>query len=354
MNILFLDQFSEMGGAQRCLADLLPAVAARGWTAHVAAPGNGPLGTYRLPLSPYRSGRKTLADVMRFRGDLRRVSDAIEWLVRETRADMLYVNGPRILPFVRAGRPVIFHAHSFLNRRYAAALVGSALRRTRATLIANCRYVATPLARHVRATHIVYNGAAPATSAREPYLGPPRIAMIGRISPQKGQAELVRAARLLPEFRFTICGAPLFDDADAHLYERDVRRLAADLPVEFTGWREDIGPVLAATDLLVVPSVQPEATTRVILEAFAARVPVLASNNGGIPEVVAHNQTGFLIESMAAGRLAAQIGNLCRDRARLEEVANRGHDAWRARYTLEIYQRGILSIMETVGPSARR
>ena len=88
----------------------------------MAAPGNGPLGNYRLPLSPYHSGRKTLADVMRFRGDLRRVSDAIEWLVRETRADMLYVNGPRILPFVRAGRPVIFHAHSRLNRRYGMPL----------------------------------------------------------------------------------------------------------------------------------------------------------------------------------------------------------------------------------------
>src|SRR5690242_16154621 len=83
MNILFLDQFSEMGGAQRCLRDLLPAVAARGWTAHVAAPGKGPPGTHSLPLSPYGAGRKSLGDLVRFASDLRAVPDAIESLARE-------------------------------------------------------------------------------------------------------------------------------------------------------------------------------------------------------------------------------------------------------------------------------
>ena len=42
MKILFLDQYSEMGGAQRVLADFLPTVQRRGWGAHVAVPGGGP------------------------------------------------------------------------------------------------------------------------------------------------------------------------------------------------------------------------------------------------------------------------------------------------------------------------
>jgi len=43
MNILFVDQFTELGGAQQCLLDLMPAVKERGWQAHVAVPGDGPL-----------------------------------------------------------------------------------------------------------------------------------------------------------------------------------------------------------------------------------------------------------------------------------------------------------------------
>ena len=52
MNILFLDQFSDLGGAQRCLLDLLPAVIERGWRAHVAAPGEIALLELALPVRP--------------------------------------------------------------------------------------------------------------------------------------------------------------------------------------------------------------------------------------------------------------------------------------------------------------
>ncbi|PYT15607.1 MAG: hypothetical protein DMG59_13260, partial [Acidobacteria bacterium] len=64
MKILFLEQFSELGGGQRCLLDLLPAVCDRGWKALVAAPGSGPLfdaarragaETAAISLGPYTS-----------------------------------------------------------------------------------------------------------------------------------------------------------------------------------------------------------------------------------------------------------------------------------------------------------
>ena len=80
MKILFLDQFSELWGAQRCLLDLLPAVAEHGWHATVALPGKGPLigrlraagaATMDIPCGPYRPGTKSLADIRRFRSDLK-------------------------------------------------------------------------------------------------------------------------------------------------------------------------------------------------------------------------------------------------------------------------------------------
>jgi glycosyltransferase involved in cell wall biosynthesis len=92
----------------------------------------------------------------------------------------------------------------------------------------------------------------------------------------------------------------------------------------------------------------------VILEAFAAGVPVLASNCGGIGEIIEPNRTGFLIDSLDPAALAAQIRDLFARPDLRAEVARRAHTAWRQHYTLTEYQRRILSIIESAGTSARR
>jgi hypothetical protein len=75
MRILFADQFSETGGAQMALMDLLTATLERGWNTRLAVPGDGPLvgwcgrrgiPVHELPLRPQTSGRKTLRDWLRF------------------------------------------------------------------------------------------------------------------------------------------------------------------------------------------------------------------------------------------------------------------------------------------------
>ena len=75
MRLLVLDQFSDLGGAQRCLLDLLPGIGARGWRALVALPGTGELfervralgfETARVDCGPYTSGGKSAMDVARF------------------------------------------------------------------------------------------------------------------------------------------------------------------------------------------------------------------------------------------------------------------------------------------------
>ena len=172
MNILFLDQFSDLGGAQRCLLELLPAIREGGWQAHVAAPGNGALreqamasgATYRqIRSGPYESGGKSIADIFHFARELPRLANEIAELAHDSRADLVYVNGPRLLPPARLGLrdtiPLIFHCHSYLRQRYAGGLAGISLGSS--TLIANCRFVATPLLPYIspRQLHIVYCGA---------------------------------------------------------------------------------------------------------------------------------------------------------------------------------------------------
>ena len=362
MNILFLDQFSEMGGAQRCLADLLPAIVRQGWTAHLAIPGNGPLvefaRLYRasvttLPCGPYQSGQKRWADLARFAYQLPLQVRALSRLIAERRIDLLYVNGPRLLPAATLAarrRPLIFHAHSRVSQTGAASLAGLCLRRRKTLVIANCAFVAEPL-RHYRPVEVIYNGVAGFTPSRGGGDDIFHIGMIGRIAPEKGQIEFVKAVELLAadarRFKAVICGASLFSDPD---YAARVQAAAKGLPIEFLGWRDDIAPVLANLDLLVVPSSPIEATARVILEAYSAGVPVVAFRCGGIPEVVEHGRTGWLVNPTPEA-LAKKVHELLADPGKLRSVSRQARAAWQENYTIERYQNELVDVLERFEPA---
>jgi glycosyltransferase involved in cell wall biosynthesis len=359
MNILFLDQFSELGGAQHCLLDLLPAIAERGWHAHAAVPGNGPLigllrsrnvGVDIIPCGPYRSGRKSTGDILRFPWDVWRQTRIIRGLLRRHSFDLIYVNGARVLPaaaLAARGRiPVLFHAH-FPIYGYMARLAGWSVRWSNATVAASCQFMAQPLRRHVPRgrLRVIFNGTAD-LGFREREFGAGgrwRIGMIGRISPEKGQTTFLRAAAVLaptfPEARFVICGAPFWA---GRTYFDEVRVLARGLPVEFMDWQDDIGRVLAELDLLVIPSVQ-EGMPRILLEAFSAGVPVVATP----PEAIEDEVTGFLVPESFPELFAARIRDLITgDPERLAKVARNARDEWRRRYTVAAYRKEIIALLQ--------
>jgi glycosyltransferase involved in cell wall biosynthesis len=367
MNILCLDQFGELGGAQRCLLDLMPAMAGRGWSVHLAAPGDGPLAECAaafeatvdpLRCGPYSSGKKTLADKARFAAETPRLAGEIRGLVLRYGADLIYVNGPRLLPAValvhsaRKGPRVLFHAHSLLDG-LARRVAGRSLAAARATVAASCRFVAMPLLPYCgdRGVRVVFNGVRRMPlRGRSPEPGEFHIGLIGRISPEKGQADFLRAARILhnaaPQCRFLICGAPMFSNPAAMRYCAVLETLAEDLPVKFTGWTEDVEGVLAALDLLVVPSAPVDATPRVILEAFAAGVPVMAFASGGIPEIVEHGATGFLVEQRSAKALALAMLDALEAPARQRAMAENARAKARTEFSLERYRAQMIEAIE--------
>jgi glycosyltransferase involved in cell wall biosynthesis len=306
MNLLFLDQFSEPGGAQQCLLDLLPAMP----PSLVGMPGNGAvfrrvreLGheTARIDCGPYRSGAKTAGDRARFLLETPRLARQIRELARGS--DLVYINGPRLLPAaalagIRA--PVLFHSHSWIPPGATRAMCGWALRKLKARVIASCRYVAEPWLPYAREITVIYNGVAAPERPLPPRAGPFTIGCIGRIAPEKGQREFVEAARLIHrerlDVRFAIFGATMFGP---EAYETEVRAAAAELPIEFRGWVENVYDALAAIDVLLVPSAPHEATTRVILEAATAGVPVVAFASGGIPEVLPEANLAHSVKELA-------------------------------------------------------
>jgi glycosyltransferase involved in cell wall biosynthesis len=333
MRVLLLDQFSDPGGAQQCLLDLLPAFRDRQWQVLVGLPGQGKLFD-AVRAEGFQAERIDVRSLGR--GSARDIRD----LARRIDAELVYINGPRLLPIAAmAGIParVVFHSHSYL-KPVARTVARAALRKLGARVMASCKFVGRQWG---PSTRVIYNGVRAPTSVPNR----PRnltIGCIGRISLEKGQLEFVKAARLiqreLPGTRFSIYGSALFSGAS---YEANVREAAAGLPIEFHGWVDDVYAALASLDLLLVPSTGPEATTRVILEAYAAGVPVIAYQTGGIPEVVDHGRTGFLADSTEAmATLAIQL--LASDPQPMVRAAR---ERYERDFTLERYRDQIIDFL---------
>ncbi|HOG27732.1 MAG TPA: glycosyltransferase family 4 protein [Vicinamibacterales bacterium] len=144
----------------------------------------------------------------------------------------------------------------------------------------------------------------------------------GRLVRKKGFGDLIDAVGLLatrwPRLRLVIGGG---GDLDAELRER-ARRLGVADRVEFAGVlaQDEVAARLAAADVAVVPSVHDEAGNvdglpNTVMEALASGTPLVATRVGGIPSVVAHGRTGWLVPERDASALANALDRLLADPA---------------------------------------
>jgi glycosyltransferase involved in cell wall biosynthesis len=244
----------------------------------------------------------------------------------------------------------VFHCHNRLLQPSAIALTGQALELASAHVIACCQNAAEPLREYVAPNrlHILYNGVADMAAGGLRF--PDRIrkiGVVGRIEVEKGQLEFVRAARLVfekaPECYFTVIGSPMFSGFE---YYRKVVASSHGLPIDFIDWGSDMRKLYSDLDLLVVPSGAPEATTRVILEAYSAGIPVVAFPVGGIPEILEDGQTGFLAEDVTAEALANRILSIVRmNRRSVRAVVKRARKEWNRRFTLQAYRESVCGVL---------
>ncbi len=145
-----------------------------------------------------------------------------------------------------------------------------------------------------------------------PESGGLRVGFIGTIHRQKGLDILLRAFEKLPEdggISLRVCG----DLRWYRDYAREVYAMAGGDPrINFAGSfpNEQMATELGKVDVLVVPSTWYENTPLVIYSAFAAKIPVVASNLGGMAEVVRHGENGLLFEPGDPEDLARQLSRL--------------------------------------------
>lgn len=154
------------------------------------------------------------------------------------------------------------------------------------------------------------------------------VGIIGRISEEKAQDDFIEAARLIkkaiPDTVFLIVGRA----GDNALMER-LRNLAASLGIEkdviFTGYISDIPKVYAVLDVLVVPS-RWEGFGLVLVEGMASGKPIVATNVGAIPEVVAPDETALLVPPSMPSSIASGVIRLLKNVEEARTMGERGRE----------------------------
>ena len=152
------------------------------------------------------------------------------------------------------------------------------------------------------------------------------VGVVTRITPEKGIHFLVRAMRELKgevDVRLLIVGGPYFqkDVEYMEMLKREVADLGVEDSVIFTGFLSDTRIVTSLLDIVLVPSIIPEACPRTIIEAMAVGKPVIATPHGGSKELVTP-ETGLLVPPEDASAVAEAITILVSDRERLKAMGN--------------------------------
>ncbi|MBI4355721.1 MAG: lipopolysaccharide heptosyltransferase II [Candidatus Omnitrophica bacterium] len=166
------------------------------------------------------------------------------------------------------------------------------------------------------------------------------VGIIGRLTPLKGHAVFLRAmarlARTAPRLRLLIVGdAPESKTAYRRELEGLVRQLGLTPHVEWLGTRHDIPAVLARLDALVMASTYPESFGRAVIEAQAAGVPVVATQVGGLLEIVQDRVTGLLVPPGDPVALANAVGEILHQPALAQQLSAAARKRVETAYTLD-------------------
>ncbi|MDQ6672224.1 MAG: glycosyltransferase [Chloroflexota bacterium] len=145
---------------------------------------------------------------------------------------------------------------------------------------------------------------------------PLRMAFVGRLHPTKGLETLLRALARVPDARLSLDVFGVPEDTDAKGYADSLRALAAvDSRICFRApvANDQVVGFLSGYDLLAVPSLWLETGPLVVLEAFAAGIPVIGSKRGGIAELVQDRVNGLLVEPESVDAWSGVLHELASD-----------------------------------------
>lgn len=369
--VLFVDHADWMGGAEQNLLLLMAHLDRRRFEPVLAAAPASPLAraarelgieVQEVPLARLRGRRSPDLLPAWWKG-----VTALHHLLRQGRFDILHSNTQRAslyaAPAARlAGVPLVWHVHDI---HVGEPLYCRLMSRCSTAIVAISSAVAAPLpAGAQRKLFLIPNGIdvdrfrpdAPARRRLRAAMNVPEEALLlgnaGWIAPWK-QVELFlevarRIAPALPEAHCWVIGdipdaryagylAGLQEQARRHLGDR----------CRFLGAREDMPAVMAALDILV-HTARAEPFGRVLMEAMAAGVPVVAFADGGVPDVVRDGETGILIPPGDVERMARAVRELGADAERRRRMGQAGRAHVASHFSAEAVARQMEQVYERV------
>jgi glycosyltransferase involved in cell wall biosynthesis len=357
-----------VGGGELSLLDLLRGLDRDRWAPALVVPDDGEMATrgrdldlpvHVIPLPPRRRPAP---------GGVRSVS-ALVRLARATDAALIHANGSRAMAYAGVAgrltaRPTLWH----VRVADSDGLVDRALCTLATAVIATSRAVARRFPWAPAKVRLVPNGVdvkrfapRPAAGALRASLGVPSSAAvvlsIGRHVPEKGYRHLVDAAALVERSRPGVHWVLVGDGELRSELEAQARRLSLASRLHFTGWRDDVADVLALADVFVLPS-ESEGFGRVLVEAMAMSRPIVATEVGGVPDIVLAGETGLVVRPADPLALADAVRALLDDPARAARLGAAGRARAESTFSLGAHVDGVERVYDEVlgraAPEARR
>lgn len=182
------------------------------------------------------------------------------------------------------------------------------------------------------------------------------IAHVARFTYWKGQLDFVRACQKIAtkfdQARFVLAGSPVFENDN---YEKEVKSLVAELGIGgktvFPGFQEDLAAVLAAADIFVHSSTEPEGCPITLITAMSMAKPVVATNVLGNDEIIQDASQGLLVPPGNPEAMAGALEKIIQDQALAASLGESARKRILAAYSLQNYARASAKVFEEIAGS---
>ena len=178
------------------------------------------------------------------------------------------------------------------------------------------------------------------------------IGVLGRLDPGKGQEILLRAIPEVikhhPEVLFVIAGDETAGEPGYKVYlENLCRTIDVDQHVKFLPFTDNVPRLMAALDIFVLPSFG-ETFGLVVIEAMAMEKPVIATNAGGLPEIITDGQTGLLVEPRNVDALACAIKKILENKSLMISLGRSARKEALRRFSMDNCVDALLGLLAEI------